>query len=140
MRKRTIFNATMLSNPIMRITQLAGLFALFILPSFVLGQSSGVESALQKGNAADLGVHFAKAVDLSLPDTEDTFSPDKAVEQLSAFFSAQVVKGYKRVHFSAAQQGRAKYSIGDLYTEKGTYRITLYFDSADKITEVRIVK
>jgi hypothetical protein len=125
---------------IMNVFRLTGLFVLFFLPGWASGQSAGIDAALQKGNAADLGVHFAKSLDLSLPGVEDTFTPDKAVSELTVFFSGVSVKGYKRVHHSAAQEGRVKYTIGDLYTAKGTYRITLYYDPQDKITEVRIVK
>jgi hypothetical protein len=125
---------------IMRIIHLAGLFIMLLLPAMASGQASGIDAALQKGNASDLGVHFAKSVDLSLPDVEDTYTPDKAVSALATFFSSQTVKGYKRVHNSSAGEGRAKYTIGDLYTANGTYRLTLYYDTQDKITEVRIVK
>ena len=140
MPKRTIFDHLTLTGAIMRTIQFASVLVLFLLPALSFGQQGGIESALQKGSAADLGVHFAKSVDLSLPDTEDTFAPDKAVEALTSFFAANAVKGYKKVHFSSAQEGRAKYSIGDLYSSNGTYRITIYYNAQDKITEVRIVK
>lgn len=113
---------------------------IWMTPLMAVGQQSGIEAALQKGSAADLGVHFAKMVDITLPQTEDTYSADKAVTILSDFFAYQTVKGYKRAHSSGDQGTRAKYSIGDLFTAKGTYRITLYFDAQDKISEIKIVK
>jgi len=113
---------------------------LFMAPVLAFGQQSGIEVALQKGNAADLGVHFSKSVDISLPDDEDTYTPDKAVTVLSDFFATQSVKGYKRLHVSGEEGGRSKYTIGDLYTANGTFRITLYFDAQQKITEVSITK
>jgi hypothetical protein len=125
---------------IMRIMHFAVLSVLFIVPGLSAGQQSGIDAALQKGSAADLGVHFSKTVDISLPDGEDTYPPDRAVTVLSDFFATQTVKGYKRAHVSGEDAGRAKYTIGDLYTAKGTFRITLYYDTQQKITEVRIVK
>lgn len=116
-------------------------FVLFvILPGIVTSQQNGIDAALQKGMAADLGIHFHKSIDLSLPGLDDTFTADQAVSRLSDFFAAQTVKGYKKVHTSTPQEGRANYSIGDLYTARGTYRITLFFDKEQKITEIRIQK
>jgi hypothetical protein len=140
MLKRTIFDSMTLSTATMKTIHFAGMLVLFMIPAFSFSQQGGVESALQKGSATDLGVHFAKSVDLSLPATDDTFSPDKAVEVLSTFFSENSIKGYKKVHFSSAQEGRAKYSIGELSSATGIYRITIYYNAQDKITEIRIVK
>jgi hypothetical protein len=111
-----------------------------MLPALTFAQSSGIDAALQKGSAQDLGIYFSGNIELSLPDLEDTYTADKAVTILSDFFAKQSVKGYKRNHLSAPQEGRSNYSIGDLYTAQGTFRITLYFDTQKKITEIRIQK
>jgi hypothetical protein len=113
---------------------------LLLLPLWAGAQQNGIDAALQKGSAPDLGVHFAKTIDISLPGEEATLTADKAVEKLSAFFTQQTVKGYKRAHLSTPQSGRSNYTIGDLYTAHGTYRISLYFDAQQKIIEVRIQK
>ena len=124
----------------MRISHQCFSLLLAILPVFAIAQQSGLDVALQKGNASDLGIYFNKEIDLVIPGAEDTYTADKAVTILSDFFASQVVKGYKQVHLSAPQQGRSKYSIGDLYTAQGTYRITLYYNTDQKITEIRIAK
>lgn len=124
----------------MRISISILILPLLLLSISATAQQPGMESALQKGSAADLGLYFNKSIDLSIPGTEDSFTADQAVTVLADFFTSQTVKGYKRVHLSSSQDGRSKYSIGDLYTAKGTYRITLYFDVQDKITEIRIQK
>jgi Domain of unknown function (DUF4783) len=79
-------------------------------------------------------------VELSLPGMEDTLPSDKAVDKLTDFFNKAVIKGYRRNHLSTPQEGRSNYSIGDLYTGQGTYRMTIFFDSEKKITEIRIQK
>ncbi len=124
----------------MRISHLSFFLILAILPSFAVAQQNGLDAALAKGNVNDMGIYFSKSIDLVIPGAEDTYTADKAVTILSDFFATEVVKGYKQVHLSAPAQGRSKYSIGDLYTSKGTYRITLYYDTEQKITEIRIAK
>ncbi len=111
---------------------------MLLLPAAVTAQQPAIENALAKGQAADLGVHFHSTVELSIPGTEDVYAADKAVTLLADFFTRAVVKGYKRNHLSTPQDGRTHYSIGDLQTAKGTYRITLYYNAARKITEIKI--
>lgn len=130
----------MLSTFIMKRTPYIAFFLVLLSPVLSTAQQSSIESALQKGNATELGTFFAKSVDLILPEDDDTYSSADAITVLADFFSKQTVKGYKRVHLNAPQEGRASYSIGDLYTAKGTYRTTIYLDTLQKITEIRIQK
>ena len=113
---------------------------LFMLPMVVTGQSAGMDAALNKGNAADLGVFFASSVDVSILNTDATMSSAQAVQVLADFFTANLVKGYNRAHLTTPENGRASYSLGDLYTANGTFRVYLYFDANKKISEIRIQK
>ena len=113
---------------------------LFILPMTAYSQSAGMDAALNKGNAADLAVFFASSVDVSVPGTEASLTPAEAVRVLSSFFIENPVKGYNRAHLTTPQNGRAAYSLGDLYTANGTFRTYLYFDDQKKISEIRIQK
>ena len=116
------------------------LLVLILSPVLSIAQQSGIEAALQKGNARELAVYFSKSVDLLIPGTEDTFASNEATTVLTEFFTKQTVKGYKQNHVSTPQEGRAKYTIGDLFTAQGTYRVTLYYDAQQKISEIRIQK
>ncbi len=113
---------------------------LFVLPTLGFCQSSGIDEALSKGDAKAVGIYFCASVDLSIPGHDNTFAADKAVILLSDFFSKETIKGYKKVHVSAPQQGRSNFTIGDLYTVKGTYRLTLFYNKDQKITEIEISK
>ena len=113
---------------------------LFIMPFAASAQDTGLDAALNKGNANDVGVFFASSVDVSVPGTESTLTSSEAVRVLSDFFSKNQVKGYNRAHLTAPQDGRAAYTLGDLYTSTGTYRIYLYYDGQKKISEMRIQK
>lgn len=113
---------------------------LFVLPVILSAQSAGMDAALNKGSAADLGVFFASSVDVSILNSDGTYSSGDAVQKLSDFFSQNTVKGYNRAHLTSPQNGRASYALGDLYTANGTYRVYLYFDGQKKISEIRIQK
>jgi len=124
----------------MKLINLITTSLLFMLPMVATSQSAGMDAALNKGSAADLGVFFAGSVDVSILNEDATMSSPKAVEMLTSFFSVNTVKGYNRAHLTAPQNGRASYSLGDLYTSNGTYRVYLYFDAQKKISEIRIQK
>lgn len=124
----------------MKTLQHLFLLVLILVPGLSMAQQTGIEAALQKGNASELGTYFGKSVELLIPGTEDTFAANEAVTVLTEFFTKQTVKGYKKNHVSTPQEGRAKYSIGDLYTAQGTYRVTLFYDAQQKISEIRIQK
>lgn len=116
----------------------------FILPLFLVmpflatAQNAAVDAALQKGNAEGLTAHFAKSVDLLLLGVEHAVPGYQATALLKDFFSDKVVKGYRQNHFNAAQNGRSSHTIGDLVTGAGTYRISIFYDAAKKISEIRI--
>lgn len=113
---------------------------LIILPVAAHSQSAGMDVALNKGNAADLGVFFASNVDVSILNNDATMSSSEAVQALTDFFGQNTVKGYTRAHLTAPQNGRSSYSLGDLSTANGTYRVYLYFDAQKRISEIRIQK
>lgn len=113
---------------------------LLMLPMVAFTQSAGMDAALNKGSAADLGVYFAPSVDVSILNTDATMTSSQAVNSLSGFLAENQVKGYNRAHLTAPQNGRSNYSLGDLYTSNGTYRVYLYFDGTKKISEIRIQK
>ncbi|HUR29847.1 MAG TPA: DUF4783 domain-containing protein [Saprospiraceae bacterium] len=112
----------------------------FILPMVGYSQSAGMDAAINKGSAADLGVFFAPSVDVSLLNSDATMSSAQAVQAMTDFFSQNMVKGYNRAHLTAPENGRASYSLGDLYTSTGNYRVYLYFDGQKRISEIRIQK
>ena len=111
-----------------------------VFATLAYGQSSGIDAALNKGNAADLGVFFAGKVDVSILDFDGSLSSDEAVSRINEFFTQNTVRSYKRAHLTAATNGRAAYTLGDLSTSTGTYRTYLYYDSKQKISEIRIEK
>ncbi|MGB4846865.1 MAG: DUF4783 domain-containing protein [Saprospiraceae bacterium] len=115
-------------------------FLMFVIPVMAIGQSSGIDAAINKGNAAELSTFLADKVDVSIVDQDASLSAGEAVKSLSGFFSQNTVKSYKRAHLTPATNGRASYSLGDLSTSTGMYRVYLYYDAKQKISEIRVEK
>ncbi|HZV70497.1 MAG TPA: DUF4783 domain-containing protein [Saprospiraceae bacterium] len=113
---------------------------LFVLPFMAIGQSSGIDVAINKGSASELGTYLSPKVDVSILDEDVSLTSGEATRYLESFFSKNTVKSYKRAHLTPATNGRSSYSLGDLITATGTYRVYLYFDTNQKISEIRIEK
>ena len=116
------------------------LLACLLMPIMGIAQNASVDAALQSGNASGVTPYLAKSVDVLIMGDESTVSPQQATTLLADFLTKASVKGYKQNHTSAAQNGKSTYSIGDLTTGSGTYRVTIMYDATKKISEIRIEK
>ncbi len=100
-----------------------------------------IEDALSKGNTTVLGEYFPSQVEMAVLNQEDSFSKTRALSLLSNFFEANKPTKYKRVHNGSSKDNLSFYTIGELTTSKGVYRVYLYFDKkTNLISELRIEK
>ena len=81
--------------------------------------------AIRAGNAKELSKYFSKNIDLNIPGSEGVYSKTQAELIMKNFFSK-----YKTLEFSTLHQGTskdgAKYTIGNLKTDKGSFRLYFY--------------
>ncbi|PLX10920.1 MAG: DUF4783 domain-containing protein [Marinilabiliales bacterium] len=84
------------------------------------GIPDGVDLAIKSGNASELAKHFNSSIEIAIFDDEDIYSKNQAEQILKTFFSKHSPSDFKVVH-EGGQEG-AKYFIGDLTTNTGTYR------------------
>jgi len=103
-------------------------------------EKESIASAIQKGNARDVGAFFAKSVDLTLDELEDVYSKDQAIVILENFFSEN-----PPTSFSLKHEGKSKledhFYIGDLTTQGENYRLTFFLKkegSVFKLKQLRI--
>lgn len=97
-----------------------------------------VEQAFKTGNASTLSSHLAKEIEVCFGDDVQFLSATEAIATLNKWFadvSPNSIKG-KIIGGPAV-----KYYNGQLQTEKGAYKIFVYFNGnndAYKIDEIRI--
>ena len=94
------------------------------------GISGRIEIALKAGNANELAKLLHSSVDLNIPDNEGVYSKAQAELILKEFFSKNNPTGYKTLHKGSSKDG-ARYSIGNLETDKGMYRAYFYMKMKD---------
>ena len=103
-------------------------------------QMDAVVTALSQGNAAAVGSHFDKTVELVLPGVEDILPKASAEAKLKAFFGSHAAKSFARVHGGTSNGANGTYVIGTLTCADGDYRVYIYGrgPNSSTIQELRI--
>jgi len=82
-----------------------------------------VSQAVRAGNARDLAAFFGQNIDLTLPDSEGTFSKSQAEVIIRNFFSRNTPTSFTVSHQGTSRDGSA-YAIGIMQTRQGVnYRV-----------------
>ena len=119
------------------------LVAPFSSPSQLTENISIITKAISDGDAATLGNYFDASVELTILDKQDVLDKTQATESVKNFFSKNKPRSYNMVHQGTSKGNASHYTIGDMQTASGNYRVYLYYKSAgDKvlIQEMRIEK
>ena len=115
----------------------------FSLSSQLAENISIITKAIGDGDAATLGNYFDASVELTILDKQDVLDKSQATEALKNFFSKNKPRSYNMVHQGTSKGNASHYTIGDMQTASGNYRVYLYYKSVgDKvlIQEMRIEK
>jgi hypothetical protein len=125
------------------------LFLLLFVPmaAFANGQGNpsleAIAKALSAGDADALGRYLADNVAISIQDKEQNYNKARATEALRSFFGANKPKGFNQVHQGTSRENSDQYSIGNLSTANGNFRVYLYLKQAGSgliIQEIRFDK
>lgn len=121
------------------------LFLLLFLGASVQmnAQSQQIFNALNAGDAGALGRFFDESVEVIIERDHEVVHSRIATLYVSRFFEKVGVKSCKEVHQGASKGNAAKYTIGQLSTNQGEYRVYLYLvqsGSKTLIQEIRFDK
>jgi len=114
--------------------------ALFLM-AISLSASQDLPEAFSKGDVATITSEMASTVQICHLEDVKMYSRKQASSFLTDFFAANSPVSYKLVH-NGISRGSARYSIGQLDTDNGSYRVYVYFENAstekERIRELRI--
>lgn len=117
-------------------------FFLCLTVSIIQAQTD-LQAAIGKGDIAGISAFLGDKVDLTIGDTEEVLSKPEAEVRLREFYAVHLAKGYRSMHAGTSKNTESTYTIGELTTDKGPYRVYLYFAQAGQkrvIEELRIEK
>lgn len=106
------------------------------LTIMVVGQVDKVHIAMSEGDAALIASHFDRIVEYTLKNRINIIPAKEARERLERFFRENKPISYKNIH-QGSSTGGAKYTIGELQTSTGVYRIYIYFEDERKNLKIR---
>ena len=110
----------------MKITALLTSFLIFSSITFAtLDVVDDIAIAIRSGNAKELSKYFNTNIDLNIPGNEGVYSKAQAELILKDFFAKHPLKSFSILHQGSSKDG-ARYAIGNLVTEKGTFRTYFY--------------
>mgnify|MGYP000066981081 CR=1 FL=1 len=109
-----------------------------VLPAQIEGDS--VAEAFENADAETLSGFFQPELWLCIKDFEDSIGSRDAAIRLDRFFTDHTIKGFERLHNGGSANHANEVLIGKLYTNKGDYRVYVYFSGGafKKIDELRI--
>lgn len=119
------------------------LFVFFIsgLALFAQQIPNEIVTSFQKGNDAVLAGFFNENIDLTVETKTDVYSKSQAQQIVAEFFKANKPRQFTIVHQGGKDD--ARYAIGSLTTNTGTFRVYFLLKSKDKdvyIHQLRIEK
>jgi Domain of unknown function (DUF4783) len=97
-----------------------------------------VVAAIKTGNASSTAKFFDNTVDITVPESSNSYSKVQAEMVLKDFFSTNSVKGFEVLH--KGENSGSQYCIGTLLTKSGTFRTTIFMKQKSEkqfIQEIR---
>lgn len=101
--------------------------------------SNELSNALKTGNSNRVAAFFENSVDLSIPNNEGVYSKMQAQLILKTFFLKNKPSDFTVVH-NGNSKNNSFYSIGNLKTNTGTFRVYILYKETDGKTIVLELK
>ncbi|MGD9556418.1 MAG: DUF4783 domain-containing protein [Mangrovibacterium sp.] len=119
----------------------AGMLFLFAVTRLAGQIPDDVVVSFRTGNANTLSVYFNENIEMVVPDHDDVYSRAQAQQIISGFFSQNKAQEFNIIH-QGGKEG-ARYAIGNLKTDKGSFRVYFLLKEAGNkayIHQLRIEK
>ncbi len=119
------------------------IFSLLMPVSFDQPNIAAITKALSEGDASTLSNYMDNTVELTILASQNVYSKVQATTVLNDFFAKNKPRSFNAVHQGSSKGSSSHYTIGDMSSTTGTYRVYLYYKSVgDKaiIQEIRIEK
>lgn len=119
------------------------IFALLMPIAAEQPNMASVTKALSEGDAATLSNYLDNTVELTILASQNVYNKAQATTVLNDFFAKNKPRSFNAVHQGSSKGSASHYTIGDLSSATGNYRVYLYYKSVGEkpvIQEVRIEK
>ena len=120
------------------------IFSMFFGAYFTSPNLAGVTKALSEGDATSLATYFDSNMEITLLEKYGAYNKAQATQTMRDFFTKNKPKGFNAAHQGTSKGNASHYTIGELQTANGTFRLSMYYkvggDDKVLIQEMRIEK
>lgn len=110
----------------------------FVWSATLVGQSS--EQFFQAVKTLDfdkMSSMLDSDIELCIKSGTEMLSRAEALREIKTFLAAHQPKSVKPIHSGSNNRNDSKYKVAKLVTSNGTFRVFVYMEGSDKISEVR---
>jgi hypothetical protein len=86
----------------------------------------GISKAMKTGDASALSQYFDTDIELTILSEVDILSRQAAKKEIDSFFKKNAPSGYAQLHQGTSKGQQGQYSIGNLTTKNGKFRVYIY--------------
>ncbi len=112
-------------------------------PALAQNVPDQVATSLKRGDASDVASHFGDLVDITINKKQNNYSPAQAEMVLRDWFGKNNPSRYESEKLGTSSGNTVTYSIGQLTTSGGKYRVYMLFkqrDNVQQLSELRFEK
>ena len=100
-----------------------------------------ISTALRSGDSKQISEYFGASVDVTILDFHGFVDKATTTRKFNEFFSDKTVDGYKVIHTGKSKGKESVYTIGQLQTDKGAYKVYMFIteqQNGHAIQEIKI--
>lgn len=100
-----------------------------------------ISSAIRSGDTDQISSYFGTAVDVTILDFHGFVDKATTTEKVNQFFSDKSVDTYKVIHSGKSKGKESVYTIGQLKTDQGQYKVYMFItelNGSHTIQEIKI--
>ena len=100
-----------------------------------------ITAALKSGQVEKINQYYASTVDVTILQDQGFFSKSVATQKVASFFNGRAVQDYNIVHEGKSKGKDSVYTIGNLITNDGDYRVYMFITTKGEkhyIEEIKI--
>lgn len=112
-------------------------------PAIAQNVPDQVATSLKRGDASDVARHFGDLVDITINKKQNNYSPAQAEMVLRDWFGKNNPTKYESEKLGTSSGNTVTYSIGQLTTSGGKFRVYMLFkqrDNTQQLSELRFEK
>lgn len=113
---------------------------LLLLIAATLSSAQSAQSffdAVKTGNTSAMSPLLAADIELCIKSDTEMLSRNEALADIKAFLTSYKPLAVESMHGGSNATNDSKYQVAKLKTSNGTFRIFVYMEGSDKISEVR---